>query len=85
LSRLREIRGVLLGAPGSAKTRIILHLLQEILAAMYRWPKRNVLIRSRILEFRRYLPRAAYSATPGIQWLICVLSEANAPTHRRVL
>ncbi|MBC9881379.1 type IV secretion system DNA-binding domain-containing protein [Bradyrhizobium sp. INPA01-394B] len=43
LSRLREIRGVLLlGAPGPAKTRIILHLLQEIFAAMYRWPNRNV-------------------------------------------
>lgn len=43
LSRLREIRGVLLlGAPGSAKTRIILHLLQEIFAAMYRSPNRNV-------------------------------------------
>lgn len=70
LSRLREIRGVLLlGAPGSAKTRIILHLLQEILAAMYRWPKRNVrlLIHDTTGEILRGLPLpdAAFAALHG--------------------
>jgi hypothetical protein len=70
LSRLREIRGVLLlGAPGSAKTRIILHLLQEIFAAMYRWPKRNVrvLIHDTTGEILSGLPLpgAAFAALHG--------------------
>lgn len=61
LSRLREIRGVLLlGAPGSGKTRIILHLLQEILAAMRRQPERNIrlLIHDTTGEILRGLPLA---------------------------
>lgn len=61
LSRLREIRGVLLlGAPGSGKTRIILHLLSEILAAMRRFPKRNIrlLIHDTTGEILRGLPLA---------------------------
>lgn len=70
LSRLREIRGVLLlGAPGSAKTRIILHLLQEIFAAMYRWPNRNVrlLIHDTTGEILSGLPLpdAAFAALHG--------------------
>lgn len=70
LSRLREIRGVLLlGAPGSAKTRIILHLLQEIFAAMYRCPNRNVrvLIHDTTGEILRGLPLpdAAFAALHG--------------------
>ncbi|MGY4598118.1 hypothetical protein ACVWXL_005864 [Bradyrhizobium sp. GM22.5] len=70
LSRLREIRGVLLlGAPGSAKTRIILHLLQEIFAAMYRWPARNVrvLIHDTTGEILSGLPLpdAAFAALHG--------------------
>ena len=70
LSRLREIRGVLLlGAPGSAKTRIILHLLQEIFAARYRWPNRNVrvLIHDTTAEILRGLPLpdAAFAALHG--------------------
>ncbi|MET4519520.1 type IV secretion system DNA-binding domain-containing protein [Bradyrhizobium sp. I1.7.5] len=70
LSRLREIRGVLLlGAPGSAKTRIILHLLQEIFAAMYRVPNRNVrvLIHDTTGEILSGLPLpdAAFAALHG--------------------
>jgi Type IV secretion-system coupling protein DNA-binding domain len=70
LSRLREIRGVLLlGAPGSAKTRIILHLLQEIFAGMYRWPNRNVrlLIHDTTGEILSGLPLpdAAFAALHG--------------------
>lgn len=70
LSRLRELRGVmLLGAPGSGKTRIILHLLQEILAAMYRWPKRDIklLIHDTTGEILRGLPLpdAAFAALHG--------------------
>lgn len=61
LSRFREIRGVLLlGAPGSGKTRIILHILGEILGAMRRWPKRNIrlLIHDTTGEILRGLPLA---------------------------
>jgi hypothetical protein len=61
LSCLREIRGVLLlGAPGSGKTRVILFLLQEILAAMCRWPQRNIrlLIHDTTGEILRGLPLA---------------------------
>lgn len=70
LSRLREIRGVLLlGAPGSAKTRLILHLLQEIFAAMYRWPNRNVrvLVHDTTGEILSGLPLpdAAFAALHG--------------------
>ena len=70
LSRLREIRGVLLlGAPGSGKTRIILHLIQEILAAMSRFPTRNVrlLIHDTTGEILRGLPLpdAAFAVLHG--------------------
>jgi hypothetical protein len=70
LSRLREIRGiVLLGAPGSGKTRIILHLLQEILAAMCRWPQREIklLIHDTTGEILRGLPLpdGAFAALHG--------------------
>lgn len=61
LSRLREIRGVLLlGPPGSGKTRVILHLLNELLAAMRRFPGRNirVLIHDTTGEILRGLPLA---------------------------
>lgn len=61
LSRLREIRGVLLlGAPGSGKTRIILYLLDQILAAMRRFPKRNIklLVHDTTGEILRGLPLA---------------------------
>jgi hypothetical protein len=70
LSRLREIRGILLlGAPGSGKTRIILHLIQEILAAMSRFPMRNVrlLIHDTTGEILRGLPLpdAAFAVLHG--------------------
>lgn len=70
LSRLREIRGLLLlGAPGSGKTRIILHLLQEIFAAMYRWPQRDIkiLIHDTTGEILSGLPLAdgAFAALHG--------------------
>ncbi|MCW5688236.1 MAG: type IV secretion system DNA-binding domain-containing protein [Pseudolabrys sp.] len=59
LARLREIRGVLLlGPPGSGKTRIILHFLNEILAAMRRFPGRNIrlLVHDTTGEILRGLP-----------------------------
>lgn len=64
LSRLREIRGVLLlGPPGSGKTRIILHLLNEILAAMRRLPERNIrlFVHDTTGEILRGLPLADHA------------------------
>lgn len=79
LSRLREIRGVLLlGPPGSGKTRIILHLLNEILAAMRRLPERNIrlFVHDTTGEILRGLP----SPTTPSQYC---MATAPAVTHGR--